>query len=102
VLGERVRTGSWVVLALFGGALIAAGTVLLAHSPLFHQGDDDSGVSVVRCGGVVAVGRVEGHIDVLEAFAALSFGLVGICPPVSSTNRHTVDNNKRNSDRNAQ
>lgn len=43
VLGEQVRTGGWVVLALFGGALIAAGTVLLARSPLFHQGDDDNG-----------------------------------------------------------
>jgi hypothetical protein len=43
VLGEQVRTSGWVVLALFGGALIAAGTVLLARSPLFHQGDDDSG-----------------------------------------------------------
>ena len=36
VFDEHLRTGAWLILALFGAALIIACTVLLAHSPLLH------------------------------------------------------------------
>jgi drug/metabolite transporter (DMT)-like permease len=36
VFNEHFRTGTWLILALFGAALIVACTVLLAHSPLLH------------------------------------------------------------------
>lgn len=36
ILGEPVRSGAWLVLAFAGAAAIAAGTVLLARSELFH------------------------------------------------------------------
>ncbi|HEX6446036.1 MAG TPA: DMT family transporter [Streptosporangiales bacterium] len=36
ILGEPVRSGGWLVLAFAGAGAIAAGTVLLARSELFH------------------------------------------------------------------
>lgn len=36
ILGEPVRSGPWLVLAFAGAGAIAAGTVLLARSELFH------------------------------------------------------------------
>jgi hypothetical protein len=39
VFGEHLRSGTWLVLALFGAALIVACTVLLARSPLLHSSE---------------------------------------------------------------
>ncbi|HYZ38731.1 MAG TPA: DMT family transporter [Pseudonocardiaceae bacterium] len=39
VFDEHLRTGAWLILALFGAALIIACTVLLAHSPLLHSSE---------------------------------------------------------------
>jgi hypothetical protein len=36
VFDEHLRTGTWLILALFGAALIIACTVLLARSPLLQ------------------------------------------------------------------
>lgn len=44
LFGEQVRGAGWIVLALAGLALTAAGTILLARSPLF-QSDQTSGQS---------------------------------------------------------
>lgn len=37
VFHEHFRTGAWLILALFGAALIIASTILLTHSPLLHD-----------------------------------------------------------------
>lgn len=37
VFGEHARSGMWLILALFGAAMIIACTVLLARSPLLHE-----------------------------------------------------------------
>lgn len=37
VFHEHFRTGTWLILALFGAALIIASTVLLTHSPLLRD-----------------------------------------------------------------
>lgn len=39
VFGEHFRTGTWLILALFGAVLIVASTILLAHSPLLHSSE---------------------------------------------------------------
>ena len=39
VFDEHLRTGTWLILALFGAALIIGSTVLLARSPLLHSSD---------------------------------------------------------------
>ena len=44
VFGEQVRGGGWIASSLLGAALIAAGTVLLARSPLLAH--DRSGTEV--------------------------------------------------------
>jgi drug/metabolite transporter (DMT)-like permease len=41
VFGEHFRSGTWLILALFGAALIVACTVLLARSPLL-QGSEQA------------------------------------------------------------
>lgn len=45
LFGEQVRGGGWVVLALTGFAVTAAGAILLARSPLFQRTSDGSGPS---------------------------------------------------------
>lgn len=40
VFGEHVRGGGWIAGAVVGAALIVAGTVLLARSPLLHDEGD--------------------------------------------------------------
>jgi hypothetical protein len=40
VFHEHIRTGTWLILALSGAALIIACTVLLARSPLLQQGSE--------------------------------------------------------------
>lgn len=37
VFDEHLRTGTWLILALFGAAVIIASTVLLTRSPLLHS-----------------------------------------------------------------
>jgi drug/metabolite transporter (DMT)-like permease len=37
VFGEHARSGVWLILALFGAAMIITCTVLLARSPLLHE-----------------------------------------------------------------
>jgi drug/metabolite transporter (DMT)-like permease len=39
VFDEHLRTGAWLLLSLFGAALIIACTVLLARSPLLHSSE---------------------------------------------------------------
>lgn len=41
VFGEPVRTGAWLVVAFAGAALIVAGTIALARSPLLDPGGGD-------------------------------------------------------------
>jgi hypothetical protein len=40
VFGEHARTGLWILPAAIGAILIAAGTILLARSPLLHPQDN--------------------------------------------------------------